>query len=82
MDAILPDIEAEGTIDFRIKLSYAALDHKYTRVPIKGDSYLVRTSLENGVLKMLINNTEGMGRTDCERIADTIVEEIKRHAPQ
>lgn len=82
IDAILSDVDHEGTVDFKVKLSYASLDHKYTRVPIKGDSFLVRANLENGVLKMTIHNTEGMGRTDSERIADTIVEEIKRHAPQ
>lgn len=80
IDAVLSDVDAEGTIDFKIKLTYASLDHKYTRVPIKGDSFLVRTNLENGILRMIINNTEGLGRTDCERISDTIVEEIKRHA--
>jgi hypothetical protein len=28
---------------------------------------------------MNIHLTDGLGRTDCERIADTIVEEIKRN---
>ncbi len=78
---VLKDVKAEGTIDFRIALKYSFLDEKFDRVPFKGDSYLVRTQLEGGVLTMKIHHIEGMGRTECARIADTIVDEIKRHAP-
>jgi hypothetical protein len=78
---VLKDMKNEGTIDFRIALKYSFLDEKFDRVPFKGDSYLVRTQLENGVLTMKIHHIEGMGRTECARIADTIVDEIKRHAP-
>jgi hypothetical protein len=78
---VLQDIKNEGTIDFRISLKYSFLDEKFDRVPFKGDSYLVRTQLENGVLTMKIHHIEGMGRTECAKIADTIVDEIKRHAP-
>ncbi len=78
---VLQDVKNEGTIDFRIALKYSFLDEKFDRVPFKGDSYLVRTQLENGVLTMRIHHIEGMGRTECARIADTIVDEIKRHAP-
>ena len=78
---VLKDVKAEGTIDFRIALKYSFLDEKFDRVPFKGDSYLVRTQLENGVLTMRIHHIEGMGRTECAKIADTIVDEIKRHAP-
>ena len=78
---VLKDVKAEGTIDFRIALKYSFLDEKFYRVPFKGDSYLVRTQLEGGVLTMKIHHIEGMGRTECARIADTIVDEIKRHAP-
>jgi hypothetical protein len=28
-----------------------------------------------------VHHIDGMGRTDCERIADTIVDEIARNAP-
>ncbi len=78
---VLQDVKNEGTIDFRIALKYSFLDEKFDRVPFKGDSYLVRTQLENGVLTMRIHHIEGMGRTECAKIADTIVDEIKRHAP-
>ena len=78
---VLKDVKNEGTIDFRIALKYSFLDEKFDRVPFKGDSYLVRTQLEGGVLTMKIHHIEGMGRTECARIADTIVDEIKRHAP-
>ncbi|VVB91927.1 Uncharacterised protein [uncultured archaeon] len=78
---VLKDVKTEGTIDFRIALKYSFLDEKFDRVPFKGDSYLVRTQLENGVLTMRIHRIEGMGRTECAKIADTIVDEIKRHAP-
>jgi hypothetical protein len=78
---VLKDVKTEGTVDFRIALKYSFLDEKFDRVPFKGDSYLVRTQLENGVLTMRIHHIEGMGRTECAKIADTIVDEIKRHAP-
>ena len=81
LEDVLQDIKNEGTIDFRIALKYSFLDEKFDRVPFKGDSYFVRTHLENGVLTMRIHHIEGMGRTECARIADTIVDEIKRHAP-
>lgn len=81
LDAVLKDVTSEGIIDFRVILKYSFLDEKYDRVAFKGDSYLVRTDLENGVLTMKVHHIDGMGRTDCERIADTIVDEIARNAP-
>lgn len=81
LDSVLNDVASEGIIDFRVNLKYSFLDEKYNRVPFKGDSYLVRTDLENGVLTMKVHHIDGMGRTDCERISDTIVDEIKRNAP-
>ncbi len=80
LDSVLKDVTPEGTIDFRVILQYSVLDSNYNRVAFKGDTYLVRTNLDNGVLNMKIHLTDGNGRTDCERIADTIVEEIKRNA--
>lgn len=47
----------------------------------KGDSYLVRANLEKGVLTMKVHHIDGMGRTECARIADTIVDEIVRNTP-
>ncbi|MCZ7391953.1 MAG: hypothetical protein ABOK23_02480 [Candidatus Methanoperedens sp.] len=81
LNSVLKDVAAEGIIDFKVHLKYSFLDEKFDRVPFKGDSFLVRTDLENGVLTMKVHHIEGMGRTECERVADTIVEEIARNAP-
>lgn len=81
LGSVLKDVSAEGIIDFRVNLKYSFLDEKFDRVAFKGDSYLVRAELENGVLTMKVHHIDGMGRTDCERIADTIVDEIVRNAP-
>jgi hypothetical protein len=75
---ILKDVTPEGTIDFKINLRYSVLDSNYNRVAFKGDTYLVRTNLDNSVLTMNIHLIDGLERTDPERIADTIVEEIKK----
>jgi len=80
LDRVLKDVTPQGTIDFKVILQYSVLDSNYNRIAFKGDTYLVRTNLDNGVLTMNIHLTDGNGRTDCERIADTIVEEIKRNA--
>ncbi|MCX9083843.1 MAG: hypothetical protein OIN87_03475 [Candidatus Methanoperedens sp.] len=80
LNEVLMDVSHEGTIDFKVFLRYSVLDSNYNRIAFKGDTYLVRTNLEGGILKMNIHLTDGNGRTDCERIADTIVEEIKRNA--
>lgn len=80
IDRVLGDVTPEGTIDFRVILRYSVLDSNYNRIGFKGDTYLVRTNLDNGVLTMNIHLADGLGRTDCDRIADTIVEEIKRNA--
>lgn len=82
LNSVLKDIAAEGIVDFRVNLKYSLLDEKFDRVPFKGDSFLVRTDLENGVLTMKVHHIEGMGRTECDRVADTIVEEIARNAPK
>ncbi len=81
LGSVLKDVSTEGIIDFRVNLKYSFLDEKFDRVAFKGDSYLVRTELENGVLTMKVHHIDGMGRTDSERIADTIVDEITRNAP-
>ncbi len=78
IDSVLKDVTPEGVIDFKVNLRYSILDEKYDRVAFKGDTYLVRANLDRGVLGMNIHLIDGLGRTDCERIADTIVEEIKR----
>ncbi len=79
LDLVIRDIASEGTIDFIINLKYSFLDTNYNRVGFNGDTYIVRTILENGILTMQIHLIDGYARTHCERIADTIVEEIKRN---
>jgi len=65
LDSVLRDVSSEGIIDFRINLKYSVLDANYNRVAFKGDTYLVRTNLDKGVLAMNINLMDGLGRTDC-----------------
>ncbi|MBW6470614.1 MAG: hypothetical protein K0A90_05255 [Methanosarcinaceae archaeon] len=78
VDAIVDTIEPEGIIDFKIILKYSYLDGKYNRVPFKGDTYLVRVSLENNVAVLQIKHIDGPERTECGRVADTIIEELRR----
>ncbi len=82
LNSVLRDITEEGVIDFKVNLRYSFLDEKFERVPFKGDSFLVRADLENGILTMKLHHIEGLGRTECEKVADTIVEEITRNAPK
>jgi hypothetical protein len=81
VNSVLNDIKKEGTIDFRVALKYSFLDAHYNRIPFKGDSFLVRTSLEKGVLTIKVHHMDGMGRTQPSRIADTIIDEIIRTEP-
>jgi len=80
LNSILRDVTPEGTVDFKVNLKYSLLDANYNRVAFKGDSYLVRTQLDNGILTMKVHLIDGMGRTECDKIADTIVEEIEKNA--
>jgi hypothetical protein len=80
VDSVIGTIETEGTIDFRISLKYSYLDGKYNRVPFKGDIFLLRTILEGGILTLRINHIDGPGRTECGRIADTVVDELRRES--
>jgi hypothetical protein len=82
VDSVLGrDIKQEGTVDFRVSLKYSFLDSKYDRIPFKGDSFIVRAKLEKGILTIKVNHIDGLGRTDAARIAETIVDEIVRNAP-
>ncbi|VVB93275.1 Uncharacterised protein [uncultured archaeon] len=81
INSVLKNVESEGIIDFKVTLQYSFLNDKFDRIPFKGDSYLVRTGLEDGVLTLKVHNIDGLGRTESERIADTIVEEIVKNAP-
>ncbi len=82
IESVLKDVKTEGTIDFRVTLKYSFLDDKFDRVPFKGDSFLVRTRLESGILTMNVHHIDGLGRTESGRIADTIVDEIIKNAPK
>ena len=82
VDSVLGgDIKQEGTVDFRVSLKYSFLDSKYDRIPFKGDSFIVRANFENSILTIKVNRIDGMGRTDASRIAETIVDEIVKNAP-
>lgn len=78
VDEIIGTIEKEGILDFRISLNYSYLDGKYNRVPFRGDIYLVRAILENELLVLQINHIDGQKRTECGRVADTIIDELRR----
>ncbi|MCL7411802.1 MAG: hypothetical protein P1P69_03655 [Methanosarcinaceae archaeon] len=80
VDTIVDTIEPEGIIDFKVILKYSYLDGKYNRVPFKGDTYLVRVSLENNIAVLQIKHIDGPERTECGRVADTIIEELRRGA--
>jgi len=82
VESIIGDVKNEGTIDFKVTLKYSFLDDKFDRVPLKGDSFLVRTRLDSGILTINVHHIDGMGRTECGRIADTIVDEIIKNAPK
>ncbi len=82
IESVLKDVTNEGTIDFKVTLKYSFLDDKFERVPFKGDSFLVRTQLDSGILTMNVHHIDGMGRTESGRIADTIVDQIIKNAPK
>jgi len=75
---VLDSLEKEGIIDFRVNLRYSYLDGKYNRVPFKGDVYLVRSIIENELLVLQIIHMDGPMRTECGRLADTIIDELRR----
>ncbi|NYT19734.1 MAG: hypothetical protein GKC08_05535 [Methanosarcinales archaeon] len=80
VDSVIDTIEPEGIIDFRMTLTYSYLDGKYNRVPMRGDVYLVRAILESEVLTLRVNLIDGQERTECGRLADTIIDELRRGA--
>jgi hypothetical protein len=82
VESVLLDVKNEGTVDFKVILNYSFLDNNFDRVPFKGDSFLVRTHLDSGILTMNVHHIDGMGRTECGRIADTIIDEIIKNAPK
>ncbi|TQD25399.1 hypothetical protein [Methanolobus vulcani] len=78
VEGVLDTLEPEGIVDFRIHLRYSYLDGKYNRVPFRGDIYLVRAILEHELLVLQINHIDGPKRTECGRLADTIIDELRR----
>ena len=74
----LDGIESSGTVDFKISLKYSHLDEKYKRIVFSGDDYLVRVHLDGDLLTLSVHLDSGPGRTECRRVADTIVEELRR----
>jgi hypothetical protein len=78
VDYVLDTLEKEGIIDFRVHLRYSYLDGKYNRVPFRGDIYLVRAIVESELLVLQINHIDGPKRTECGRVADTIIDELRR----
>ncbi len=80
VDSIVDTINTEGIVDFRVNLKYSYLDGKYNRVPFRGDIFLVRAVLESEILTFRINHIDGPGRIECGRVADTIIDELRRGA--
>lgn len=78
VDSVIGDIEPEGTLDFKISLKYSYLDGRFNRVAFSGDDYLVRITLEGDLLILQIILEAGSGRTECGRIADTMLEELRK----
>nr|QNO48084.1 hypothetical protein HKDIPMJM_00002 [Methanosarcinales archaeon ANME-2c ERB4]QNO48646.1 hypothetical protein LENKHJGJ_00017 [Methanosarcinales archaeon ANME-2c ERB4]QNO50138.1 hypothetical protein MOOMDFED_00006 [Methanosarcinales archaeon ANME-2c ERB4]QNO50254.1 hypothetical protein KDJOFGEH_00006 [Methanosarcinales archaeon ANME-2c ERB4] len=78
VEEILGGIESDGMLDFKMPLKYSYLDGKYNRIPFAGDDYLVRANLDGDLLTLQVHLDAGYGRTECGRVADTIVEELRR----
>ncbi|MBC2698810.1 MAG: hypothetical protein HF976_08090 [ANME-2 cluster archaeon] len=75
---ILLNIDKNGTIDFRFRILYSYLNTKYSRIATRGDTFLIRSELADGILTLKIHLADGPGHTTCNEIADTIVDEIDR----
>ena len=75
---IMLEIDPNGTIDFRFRILYSHLNKKYNRIATRGDTFLVRSELADGILTLKVHLTDGPGHTTCDEIVDTIVDEIDR----
>lgn len=60
---------ANGAMDFRVRAQMSYLDPAYRRLPIHGDTFLVRTALQGSELTLQIARQEGLGRTKAEDVA-------------
>lgn len=78
LEKIMMNIDKNGTIDFRFRILYSHLDTNYQKVATRGDTFLVRSELADGILTLKIHLMDGPGYTTCNEIADTIVDEIDR----
>jgi len=78
LDKILSNIDQNGTIDFRFRMLYSHLNQKYSRIVTRGDTFLVRCELTDGILTLKVHLADGPGHTTCNEIADTIVDEINQ----
>ena len=78
LENIMLNISQNGTIDFRFRILYSHLDKNYAKIATRGDTFLVRSELTDGILTLKVHLDEGPGHTTCNEIADTIVDEIDR----
>ena len=78
VEEIIEGIESGGMLDFKISLKYSYLDGKYNRIAFAGDDYLARVHLDGDLITLKVHLDAGNGRTECGRVADTIVEELRR----
>lgn len=78
LNSVLEGIEYNGILDFRINIHYSYLDKNYNKVPTRGDTFLLRSDLEEGILTLKIHHSAGPGHTTCAEVASTLVEEIKQ----
>lgn len=78
LEKIMLNIDQNGTIDFRFRILYSHLDKNYRKVANRGDTFLVRSELADGILTLKVHLADGPGHTTCNDIADTIVDEIDR----
>ena len=63
---------ANGAMDFRVRAQMSYLDPAYRRLPIHGDTFLVRTALRGSELNLQIARQEGLGRTQAGDVARLI----------
>jgi hypothetical protein len=75
---LVDEIGDEKTVDFRINLRYSYLDERYNPIPLKGDTYLLRTNLERGILTLQLVHTDGPLYTGKEEVISIIKNAIER----
>jgi hypothetical protein len=78
LENIMLNINQNGTLDFRFRILYSHLDKNYLKVATRGDTFLVRSELTDGILTLKVHLEDGPGHTTCKEIANTIVDEIDR----